>query len=142
MRNGDDPRFLQFATNNSALETAVNTTELGYEHAKSTSTIKAELQLQDTSVSPDPVPSNSGSALNAQTPGQPFEPAPQAAEGGASAIKIATLASLCDAAGQQVYDHAKRAASPAGSASQGPPNTLAAEDEAADAQNDVVGHAT
>ncbi|KAM3497367.1 hypothetical protein MY10362_009283 [Beauveria mimosiformis] len=39
------------------------------------------------------------------------------------------------AAGEQVYDHAKRAASPAGSASQGP---LTAEDEAAKAQNDLL----
>ncbi|KAM3541869.1 hypothetical protein ARSEF1564_005237 [Beauveria bassiana] len=42
------------------------------------------------------------------------------------------------AAGEKVYDHAKRAASPAGSASQGPPNTPAAEDEAAEAQNDLL----
>ncbi|KAM3497971.1 hypothetical protein MY10362_008694 [Beauveria mimosiformis] len=45
-------------------------------------------------------------------------------------------------AGQQVYDHAKRATSPAGSASEGPPNTPQNGNEAAGAQYDVVEHAT
>ncbi|KAM3552431.1 hypothetical protein ARSEF4850_007392 [Beauveria asiatica] len=115
--------------------------------------MEAELQLQDTSVSPDlRAPSSSGSASSAETPGQLSKTAPQAAKGGTSAIKSATSASLCGisngmriaggathaAASRQVYDHAKRAASPAGSASQGPPNIPAAEDEAAEAQNDLL----
>ncbi|KAM3539083.1 hypothetical protein ARSEF1564_007993 [Beauveria bassiana] len=182
----------QSATNDSALQAAVNATEPGYGHAKSTSTMEAEFQLQDTSVSPDlRVPSSSGSASSAETPGQLSKTAPQAAEGGTSAIKSATLASLCGtsngmrifelldqrpiqssmltmdtsaggathaAASRQVYDHAKRAASPTGSASEGPPSKLPSTltyvtelriqdtpkcgNEAADAQDDVVEHAT
>ncbi|KAM3524617.1 hypothetical protein MY4038_007675 [Beauveria bassiana] len=135
--------------------------------------MEAEFQLQDTSVSPDlRVPSSSGSASSAETPGQLSKTAPQAAEGGTSAIKSATLASLCGtsngmriaggathaAASRQVYDHAKRAASPTGSASEGPPSKLPSTltyvtelriqdtpkcgNEAADAQDDVVEHAT
>ncbi|KAM3454851.1 hypothetical protein MY8738_008728 [Beauveria namnaoensis] len=112
---------------NSILQTAVNATEPGYENARSTSTMEAELQLQDTSSSMLTMDTNAGGATHA-------------------------------AASRRVYDHAKRAASPTGSASEGPPSKLPSTltyvteltiqdtpkrgNEAADAQDDVVEHAT
>ncbi|KGQ04677.1 hypothetical protein BBAD15_g10078 [Beauveria bassiana D1-5] len=147
----------QSATNNSALQTAVDATEPRHAHASSTDTMKAEVNLQDKPISPDShVLRGSGRELTFQTPGQPSKLASRAAEGGTSAIKSATLALPCgisngmkivggttrSAAGDQVYDHAKRATSPAGSASEGSSSTPENEREAAGAQNDVDERAT
>ncbi|KAM3560522.1 hypothetical protein ARSEF4850_003623 [Beauveria asiatica] len=130
----------QSATNDSALQTAVNATEPRRAYARSTDTMTAEVELQDRPISPDShVLSGSGRELIFQTPSQPSEIASQAAEDGTSAIKSATLASPCgisngmkiaggatqSAAGEQVYNDAKRATSPAGSASEGPPGEVA-----------------
>ncbi|EJP62045.1 uncharacterized protein BBA_08969 [Beauveria bassiana ARSEF 2860] len=147
----------QSATNNSALQTAVNATEPRHAYARSTDSMTAEVELQDRPISPDShVLSGSGRELIFQTPSQPSQIASQAAEGGTSVIKSATLASPCgisngmkiaggatqSAAGEQVYDDAKRATSPADSASEGPPGTPKNGNEAAGAQNEVVEHAT
>ncbi|KAM3475773.1 hypothetical protein MY8738_007249 [Beauveria namnaoensis] len=133
----------QSATNNSALQTAVDATEPRHAHASSIDTMKAEVKLQDRPLSPGShVLRGSGRELIFQTPGQPPRIASQAAEGGTSAIKSATLAvggTTRSAAGDQVYDHAKRATSPAGSASEGSSKN---EREAAGAQNDVDERAT
>ncbi|KAM3477541.1 hypothetical protein MY8738_006404 [Beauveria namnaoensis] len=90
-----------------------------------------ELKVQeDRPISPGSrVRSGYGRELIFQTPDQPFHIA--------SKISGGTTHS---AAGQQVYNPAKRATPPVGSASEGPPNALKNEKGADGAQSDVAKH--
>ncbi|KAK8146528.1 hypothetical protein G3M48_002990 [Beauveria asiatica] len=102
----------QSATNDSALQTAVNATEPRRAYARSTDTMTAEVELQDRPISPGTLPSSLTMALVFLLTLSIIQ------------IRIAGGATQ-SAAGEQVYNDAKRATSPAGSASEGPPGEVA-----------------
>ncbi|KAJ4146936.1 hypothetical protein LMH87_001490 [Akanthomyces muscarius] len=132
----------------SALQMTGNNTESGRAQVRSTDTMAAELKLQDTHINPgSSVCSGSAIESSSQTPGQPSQPASQAAEGGNTIYNSATSKIAKDtvvaAVGEQIHDRAKRDTSPAGSTSEGGhSNTLRNESDVADAHNDAANHAT